>query len=126
MLKRCKGSALPINLNVEICSTFLGSLHSLFAFFTTLTVLKTESVMSKLSPSDVKSIPVIPFHSRPVNTTELGACVLDLHLPLTLWLLGNSQMSIKSYCLLNHSKMMLIHLAGLICTFFLLCLALDL
>ena len=30
--------------------------------------------MSKLSPSDVKSIPVIPFHSEPVNTTELGAC----------------------------------------------------
>ena len=52
----------------------MGSLHSLFAFFTTLTVLKTESVMSKLSPSDVKSFPAIPFHSEPVNTTELGAC----------------------------------------------------
>ena len=51
----------------------LGPLHSLFAFFITLTVLKTELVMSKLSPSYVKSIPSIPFHGEPVNTTELGA-----------------------------------------------------
>ena len=74
MLKGCKGSTLPINLNNEICSTFLRSLHSLFAFFTALTVLRNESIMRKLSPSDVKSVPVIPFHSKPVNTTELGAC----------------------------------------------------
>ena len=56
---------------------FLGSLYSLFAFFTTLTVLKTESVMSKLSPSDVKSIAAISFHSEPVNTPEWELLVLS-------------------------------------------------